>query len=184
MLVSCRHPSPKAREKEQARSREAPPKLADLKVGHDTVEDAERRYGPGLVVTGAHAQGARLWRSRETGWYLYVDAFYYSKAGALIDQITVITTATSDWRKAGIPWASLGAKQSSLFGSIRLGMSKAQILSVVKSEGIAARSVGNAIKWSEKCVVEVDESTPYDTLTVELDFDKEKRLDAIAVGLE
>jgi hypothetical protein len=157
-----------------------PPKLADLALGHDTIEEAERRYGPGLVVAGGHPQSARIWRSRQTGWYLYVDGFYYGKGGAVIDQITVSRTTGYDEEKASKPLTSLDAEKSSLFGSIRLGMSEAQVLSIAKSQGVTPKLAGNVLKWSEKGY----KTAVYHTWTAQLDFNTHKMLDVITVGCE
>src|SRR5437879_2319714 len=52
-------------------------RLAGVRVGWDTVYDLERRLGPGLAVTGAHPQGARVWHDRSSGWFLTADGFHY-----------------------------------------------------------------------------------------------------------
>ncbi|HET6382371.1 MAG TPA: hypothetical protein VFJ58_03185 [Armatimonadota bacterium] len=46
--------------------------LVGVTVGVDTIDSAEKTIGFGKPYSGAHPQGARVWRFRGSGWVLYI----------------------------------------------------------------------------------------------------------------
>lgn len=160
-------------------------RLAGLLPGYDTIGNARRRYGRGGDILGGHPNGAEIWRSRQTGWVLYVDGFeyrgYVSKQNAVIDRVQ-IAKATLVPLGGKLPSISLTAAQSSLFGKIRLGMTEAKVRAILKARGIAARKRGDILTWSEPGFVQVNRNTAYDTWSVRLKFDNSRMLDEIEVS--
>lgn len=109
--------------------------LAGINVGYDTMEWMERYYGPGYAYTGGHPQGAREWRSRETGWSVNADGFNYSNGryapdGRTIDFITVSTD--------GIIGNSIRVPNPSIpclfMGCVRLGMTPEEVQATLRDK--------------------------------------------------
>ncbi len=49
--------------------------IGPIKVGHMSIDQADRTLGPGSIQTGAHPQGARLWQVGAGNIVLRLDGF-------------------------------------------------------------------------------------------------------------
>jgi len=115
-------------------------KLAGIRVGSFTMGELERRLGPGKVETGGHPQGARLWRSKQTGWFIYADGFDFGKDGTyIVNQVTFSVDIDGDWKK-GVPSVDFNRKQFEFLKSVNLGTSKSQVLRALKKASLRIRS--------------------------------------------
>jgi hypothetical protein len=159
--------------------------VVGLLPGYDTIGAAERKHGRGLAVTGGHPRGARVWHSRQTGWYLYVDGFEYRGAGrdetAVIDEMRV---GVPDGTETDSPAISLSVKQASLFGTIHPGLRRSAVLARLKAKRISPKSDSDCLSWKERGFVRVNDWTAFRVWEVVLHFDKRQVLDEICVECE
>jgi hypothetical protein len=172
---------------EQRKARPDIPRIANLSVGYDTMLTAQGLYGAGMPETGGHYKGALIWRSRQTGWYLYADGFDLqlvdNKWTEVIDQITLSESSYFATRSK-IPYTSLPTRYCVLTGGFKLGMEEATALRLARIEGIKPQILGKTMSWSKPGYVRVDEYTTYNSWTVELRFDSQRKLDAIWIYCE
>jgi hypothetical protein len=148
--------------------------LARLRAGLDTYFKARQLYGKGLSVTGEHYKGALIWRSRQTGWYLFVDGFDYRFVNhasyAIINQITLGKTSAYG-PLPQIPTTSLPKSSCFIDRQITIGTSEVRVLAQLHRDHVTYSRNDNTISWSSKGLVYIDEYTQYTIWTVELDFD-------------
>ena len=160
-------------------------RLAGLLPGYDTIGAAERKHGRGLAVTGGHPQGARVWHSRQTGWYLYVDGFEYRGAGrddtAVIDEMRV---GVPDGTETDSPAISLSVKEASLFGTIHPGLRRSAVLARLTAKRISPKSDRDSLSWRVRGFVRVNDWTAFRVWEVVLHFDKREVLDEICIECE
>lgn len=185
-LLACTPVFAKAKQHGQTQNPGTLLQLAGLRAGYDTINDAERKYYAGMVVTGGHPRGARIWRIRQTDWYLRIDGFDYPngdlKRSAVIDQISL--DKTSFFTDINAPVIKLSVKKTSLFSAIRIGMNQANVLALLKSKGIVPKLSGNTLAWSQRGSARVTQNITYHTWRTKLEFDKSKRLESISVSCD
>jgi len=164
-----------------------------MRIGYSTVEDFERRLGPGLPVTGGHPQGARVWYIRNAHAQLWLDGFDYSERGRVVDQIVLSRDAFPS-RPSGVPKIEVSHRMLGLRDRVYLGMTEAQVLRQAKGLLPPLRQVqkGCCSAWTGPafaCVAHGDvrlgsyHDELYDTWTTRLDFDH-GRLAAIEIDME
>ncbi len=155
--------------------------IAGIRVGLDTLETLEKRFGPALRVMGGHPRGARVWRSRQTKWFIYADGFGYNDQGErVIDQFTVYT----DDSTAKIPRASVPRQQLMFMNAVALGMTRHQVRYALRHKLPAPTVQGNHLIWKMKGLVRINEARSNDegAWQADLRFPHEK-LDAITVSI-
>jgi len=98
--------------------------FAGGQVGYITMDELEKRLGPGKPITGGHPHGARLWRVRATDWTIYADAFEYSKRGIVVDDLRIYRERKF---QPDLPVARPGRSDLLWLGRIAVGMSESQV---------------------------------------------------------
>ena len=121
-------------------------RIAGVAVGRSTMEEMEHRLGPGLPQTGGHFGGARVWRSRQTGWYIRADWLEHYSRGQGIDDITI--SASNDTGRTKVSWVSLPRKQLRFMGAVELGMKRSQALEALKSKLPPPQASGQDLVWT------------------------------------
>lgn len=123
--------------------------LAGVRVGFDSVERLEHLFGPGYAFTGGHPNGAREWRSRQTGWYINADGFDYNKRGErVLDTVSIGITGIIGGKTAPSVFAP---RQRLLFlGGITLGMTREQVRSALENRLPPPRVNGDSWVWEAK----------------------------------
>lgn len=126
-------------------------KVLGLIVGQSTMAQLERRLGPGQVITGSHPQGARLWRSKQTGWLIYADGFEIGKDGTyLLNQLTLRANFSNE-QKQDIPRINLTAGQSQILLGVTLNASKLEVLQAMQKAKLHISQTRNGsinVHWS------------------------------------
>jgi hypothetical protein len=152
-------------------------KLGEIRVGLDTVEALERSAGPGLAFTGGHPEGNCLWQSKQTGWYLRVDGFYYNQQDQrIIDSLSVALppgddkppTSNEVYRHANIPRAGM------LFMNVvSLGMQESEVLRMLRGKLPPPRKSEDELVWKSKGHAPMGnyKDTAYENWTATLEFD-------------
>ena len=119
--------------------------IAGVIVGQTTVEDLERRWGPGLVITGGHPRGARVWRLRGWGWLIHVDGFNFRRAkngwGEIVDVAEIADQRR--WERCllpSLPWAPASGMRSGYWSAFPLGMRRASVVRRLGQRGIRCKS--------------------------------------------
>ena len=129
-------------------------KIADVRVGYDTMENLEHKLGPALVCTGGHAHGGREWRSRQTGWWVDADGFYYNDHGRrVIDSLTISVPPEnlSAWKHHDLPpETDLPRRKLFFMDSVSLGMSRADVLQQLCGKLSPPQTAKNILFWKVK----------------------------------
>jgi hypothetical protein len=109
-------------------------KIGKVQIGYSTQEELARKWGNGKTIIGGHPNSGRVWRIAGTDWRLQTDGFEYSERGLVVDEISLF----SDSGPAGdIPAARLSKKDFFWLGEISLGMSKTELLTVLKQRSLS-----------------------------------------------
>jgi hypothetical protein len=167
------------------------PKIAQIlgiRVGQGTVEELERKLGPGAPVTGGHPQGARVWYVKSMGIWVYADGFYYTSRGEEITNDVLLTVDNknlgydSEYRngkKRSVPVVHKTKIQIAWLGKVVPGMTRQEVTKAVKSLPKPKEKSGNLI-WKEKGTYKTAQGLETMVWTAELMFDKDK---LVSVGV-
>lgn len=150
-------------------------RIGPIRVGVDRVADAETRLGKGLVVTGGHPFGMRVWRDRATGWYFGVDGFDYP--GDLPSNSVVIDTAwvslDADWCRRA-PAAGVHFFQLDVWRGLALNMTRREVLRVLRSRARLSANKAGALVLTASGRSRVSAGTIYTRWRAELTFRKDR----------
>ena len=141
------------------------------------MESLERQIGQGLPQLGGHAHGARLWQSRAGDCDIWADAFHYNdRDGRAYGRVLDFLSITPCSHDPKIPVAKLSGKQTLFMGVVSLGMTKAEVLRVLKSKLPPPKAQENALVWEATGFVRVSHLNNVVTKSwrVELRFEREK----------
>lgn len=129
--------------------------LLGVQVGVSTLDDLERRMGPGFALTGAHPQGARLWRVRGSSWLAHWDSDGSADSVSLCRQPALLTYGQA------IPTGKLSKSSLGPWRELRYGMAKASVARALRRASMPAwtdnRSKwvwskhGRKVRWSAEC---------------------------------
>ena len=130
-------------------------RVLGIRVGVSTRNDIERRMGRGFALTGAHPQGARLWRLRGTSWLAHWDS---DGSG---DSVSIVRTPALLAYGRSIPTGRLGRSSLGPWRGLRYGMSKAAAARVLRRASMPAwtdqgakwvwRKRAAKVTWSAEC---------------------------------
>jgi hypothetical protein len=173
-------PQPLARTQQPPR---LPPiaRIAGVWVGHSTVEELERRLGPGTAYTGGHPQGAREWRSRQTGWYVNADGFNYGRHGRVLDEVSVSTDRILHRKNEAATFAP--RKLLRFMGVVELEMTRYQVVRALARKLPPPRMKGRDLVWTALGYARLNSNSFDDKheWTATLHFEQD-RLTSISVG--
>jgi hypothetical protein len=163
-------------------------RIANLSGGRDTMLTAQGLYGPGMPDTSGLFDTSLRWRSRQTGWYLYVNGNDARRIGntltAVIDEITLAEPSDFSAVPNIIPYTSLPRRYCVLAGGFKLGMKESTALKLARTEGDKTMIDGNEVSWAKAGFVRVNHDTTYTAWTVTLDFDNRRNLDCMTIDCE
>ena len=109
-------------------------RIGKIQIGYSTQEDLTKHWGEGKTVTGGHPNSGRLWRVKGTSWTIATDGFEYSKRGLLVDSFEIY----EDQNPAkDVPVALLAKRDFTWLGDITPGMSRDEVMRVLKSESLS-----------------------------------------------
>jgi hypothetical protein len=156
-------------------------RIAGVRVGWDTMGTLEKRLGRGMVVTGGHPRGARVWSVRGAGWTIFADGFDFRRNAAddscVIDTIAV---EAGEWR-TGRP-ARISRRALTLWPGISLGMSRRGVLTCLIRNGITPKLQANTLTYAAPGFVHLDVNNDhYDRWEATLEF-KRDRLARMMLG--
>lgn len=107
--------------------------ICGMHLGTTTVAQAESTFGPGMPVTGAHPESARVWRLAPQPWLMYID----QEDGA-VDVVRLLPS-----RGSGSPrhWLDAPAARHGPLGGVPMyrlvpGSSRTQVLTRLRSWGV------------------------------------------------
>lgn len=121
--------------------------IAGITVGEDSEEMLARRFGNGNRWTGEHPNGAQSWNFKHFKLYLGVDGFEYNNRGQIIDSVDL----SSDDQPTN-PGKSTHLRRANLLfaGKVAIGMSKSQVLRLLKNDLPAPTKQANKLRWEMK----------------------------------
>lgn len=119
--------------------------LLGVRVGQDTIERLEHRFGKGYAYTGGHPGGARRWRIKGTYLFIDADGFDYDEhGGRIIDKIEINREPLDKYNRS-LPWASVSKRARRFLGSLRIGMHRGNVLKVLRKKHLAAKENKNSL---------------------------------------
>jgi hypothetical protein len=109
--------------------------LCGVQVGYDTIQTMERQIGRGLPTIGGHPRGGRAWQVRGARCSIYADAFHWtdrphSDQGKVLDQLSLGVNSDA----GELPVAHLPRKQTRFMGVVALGMTKSEVLRLLRGK--------------------------------------------------
>ncbi len=101
---------------------------------------------------GNHPNSGEEWRVPGTHWLVFIDGFYYSKRGLVVDTFSVseVTGLAPDsdeaeaWRHA--PEARLGKEAFAWMGGISVGMSRDKVIAALKQHSLKFTQTDNEVE--------------------------------------
>jgi len=154
------------------------PRLAHImgiRVGLDSLSVLERKLGKGKEITGGHPHGARLWRSKETGWIIYADSF-----DGPVDVLRVFGASQSPVSLTTIPRVNASRASLGFWSRVRLGMSRPQVFHIMRDSLPTPKITANAVVWKVIGDVKLTKFAQYRTWFAELTF-SHGHLDQISI---
>jgi hypothetical protein len=116
-----------------------------LRIGLDTMEQLERRLGPGKAITGGHPHGARLWISSDRLWVICADGFDYGHGGRLVQDFRL------DRNDGSIKAPIARSADLGVLARIRPNMSRTEVREAIAR--LKGRRVGDAFSQTGKADV-------------------------------
>lgn len=130
--------------------------ILSIQVGQDTIEELEKRLGPGAPCMGGHPHGGRAWFLRDQKIWVYADGFeYHAKGGRIIDQV-VLGSVKQDLPydfdfespKQSVPEVRTPRRPVGWMGRIVPGMSRARVLELT-AHLPRPQVDGDTLVWSQ-----------------------------------
>jgi hypothetical protein len=174
VLLSTRMPAQKALGPSMAQSIPKIARIAGFQVGYDTIEKMESWLGEGYAYTGGHAQGAREWRSRQTGWFVNADGFNYSRRGRVLDDVSISRDGVMASKR--VPRTAISRGKLRYLGAVELGMTRSRVIAALKSVLPPPIQQGDELRWTQKGYVKLN-NNQYDDVhewSVKLMFEKDR----------
>ena len=126
--------------------------LAKIQIGFSSEDDLEKTWGNGLTTVGSHPNSGEEWRVPGTHWLIFIDGFYYSKRGLVVDTLSISEVpdisadpdAAESWRHA--PDARLGKQAFAWMGDITLGMPRDKVMEALKKHSLTFTQADGGIE--------------------------------------
>jgi hypothetical protein len=162
-------------------------KMLGIKIGLDTIGILEQGIGKGLTLIGAHSESARLWRIKNTQWWIYADGFEY-RANGPSPRNYIEVLCVGDWnpfpgKRRLVPVVSIPPQRLLFLNRISLGMPKEEVLRVInrKYPNVVVKS--DIIYGEAKGYMRISESWSYRTWNFGFEF-KRGKLSGIVLSAE
>ncbi len=164
--------------------------LLGVGVGETTMEELERRFGPGAPCMGGHPHGGRAWYLESRKLYVYADAFAYTGRGdTIVDRIAVGLDPdavgidlSSETPKPRIPHISTSGGAIGWMGQVLPGQSIKTVLGSASHLPKPKRSA-DEISWTMPGRFETSDKSYKCNWNAELRF-ANKRLETIVVSVD
>lgn len=149
-------------------------RIGDVIVGVSSVEDLERRFGPGRAYVGGHPHGSREWYVKNVPLAINTDGFNYNKKtnGRVIDHFDLNWLTKDDRRhpRTGTRYTSLNPKQFTFLGSIRIGMARSDVSRVLQGKPKPTHVTQSKITWKQKGYSKLNAQITYRSWRAEVRF--------------
>jgi hypothetical protein len=123
-------------------------RVLDLQIGADSIGKLQRRIGKGCIAIGYHPNSRRVWRSKETGWNIHTDGFYYAEDDTpIVDSIRISHTKYYDGE---VPSLSTPRSWMGWWKEMPLGIEKSQALRILRKKRLQPKVVNDTLTWSAK----------------------------------
>lgn len=154
-------------------------------VGKNDTEYVEKQLGKGLIITGGHPKGARVWKYKHGNCYLYMDGFDWDNNrsgyhGYVVYDLQICREMAEGWRGKNIPTIKTKTNPCLFLDSIGLGMKRKTVLSILHNHKLTYSAPQSDIVIASKGYNNVNSSTTYRKWTARLVF-KSNALDCIQI---
>jgi hypothetical protein len=149
-------------------------RFAGIDIGCDSQGALEKTLGPGLSVTGAHPQGAKLWRTRD-GAYVIADGFDVNTRktkrghGYVVQSLGMTRDNVYASESSKAPIARIHPSKLALAG-LHLGDTKELAFKVLASKGLRVNRQGDLYLCSLPGYIRLNDSTVCKEWSLSLSF--------------
>jgi len=161
-----------------------PPEIAraaGIVVGLTTVQEFERRHRGGLVETGGHPRGARVWYEETQCVEIDADGFNFRRSGEVIDELSLTWERPGDC-PSNVPRIRLRKNELGMLAKLHAGMTE---LEVDKALRVRLKSGGlvqtGLIRYKDKLVNKMENGDRYTRWKAQFDFDDSGGLQSVSI---